>query len=93
MTGCGRSTAAEAFSRFGEARDEGALIDLSAFRCGDLGDGAVAGGGLTVIANAPNPAGQSILNKNFPDGISALGLVLGGLIPTGIAAACFMFFR
>ncbi|MGA2786675.1 MAG: putative Na+/H+ antiporter, partial [Verrucomicrobiota bacterium] len=32
--------------------------------------GAVTGGGLTVIANAPNPAGQSILKQFFPDGIS-----------------------
>ena len=32
--------------------------------------GAVAGGGLTVIANAPNPAGQAILSRFFPDGIS-----------------------
>ncbi len=38
--------------------------------------GAVAGGGLTVIANAPNPAGQSILSRYFGDGVSAL--VAGG---------------
>ncbi len=44
--------------------------------------GAVAGGGLTVIANAPNPAGQSILSKHFKDGVSPLGLLLGALIPT-----------
>ena len=36
--------------------------------------GAVTGGGLTVIANAPNPAGQSILSRFFKDGISPLGL-------------------
>lgn len=52
--------------------------------------GAVTGGGLTVIANAPNPAGQSILSKYFKGGISPLGLVLGALFPTGIMAACFM---
>lgn len=51
--------------------------------------GAVAGGGLTVIANAPNPAGQSILAKYFPGGISPLKLLLGALVPTLIAAACF----
>lgn len=39
--------------------------------------GAVTGGGLTVIANAPNPAGLSILQKFFPDGFSPLGLLLG----------------
>ncbi|HUP58092.1 MAG TPA: putative Na+/H+ antiporter, partial [Bdellovibrionota bacterium] len=45
--------------------------------------GAVTGGGLTVIANAPNPAGYSILQKSFgPEGISALRLLLGALAPT-----------
>jgi hypothetical protein len=52
--------------------------------------GAVTGGGLTVIANAPNPAGQSILSKFFKDGISPLGLLLGALIPTIIVYLCFM---
>ncbi|MGE3312434.1 MAG: putative Na+/H+ antiporter [Limisphaerales bacterium] len=52
--------------------------------------GAVAGGGLTVIANAPNPAGQSILSKYFPDGVSPLGLLLGALLPTLIVGACLM---
>ncbi|HEX7632319.1 MAG TPA: putative Na+/H+ antiporter, partial [Lacunisphaera sp.] len=44
--------------------------------------GAVTGGGLTVIANAPNPAGQSILQRYFPEGVSPLGLLLGALVPT-----------
>lgn len=44
--------------------------------------GAVTGGGLTVIANAPNPAGQSILSRFFGDGISPLKLLLGALLPT-----------
>lgn len=52
--------------------------------------GAVTGGGLTVIANAPNPAGQSILTKFFKGGISPLGLLLGALIPTAIAYLCFV---
>jgi hypothetical protein len=52
--------------------------------------GAVTGGGLTVIANAPNPAGQSILQRYFPEGISPLGLLLGALIPTLIVAASFL---
>jgi hypothetical protein len=55
--------------------------------------GAVAGGGLTVIANAPNPAGQSILAKFFPDGVSPLGLLLGSLPPTIIVGAMFLIFR
>ncbi|MGI8820530.1 MAG: putative Na+/H+ antiporter [Chthoniobacterales bacterium] len=54
--------------------------------------GAVAGGGLTVIANAPNPAGQSILGCYFTDGVSALGLFLGAVLPTGIVMAVFLFF-
>ena len=52
--------------------------------------GAVAGGGLTVIANAPNPAGQSILSKYFIGGISPLFLFLGALIPTVIVYFCFV---
>jgi Na+/H+ antiporter NhaD/arsenite permease-like protein len=54
--------------------------------------GAVIGGGLTVIANAPNPAGQSILSPAFgKDGIAPAGLVLGALVPTAIMIAAFMF--
>jgi hypothetical protein len=52
--------------------------------------GAVTGGGLTVIANAPNPAGQSILQRYFPEGVSPLGLAVGALAPTAIMAACFL---
>lgn len=54
--------------------------------------GAVTGGGLTVIANAPNPAGQSILSKFFEGGVSAIYLVAGAIIPTLILGACFMLF-
>jgi hypothetical protein len=53
--------------------------------------GAVTGGGLTVIANAPNPAGQSILSRFFPDGVSPAGLVLGALPPTLIVGLAFLF--
>jgi di/tricarboxylate transporter len=53
--------------------------------------GAVTGGGLTVIANAPNPAGQAILNKYFEEGISPLGLFLGALVPTVIVGAALWF--
>jgi hypothetical protein len=52
--------------------------------------GAVAGGGLTVIANAPNPAGQSILAPCFSEGVSPGRLLLGALIPTLIMAVCFL---
>jgi Na+/H+ antiporter NhaD/arsenite permease-like protein len=45
--------------------------------------GAVTGGGITVIANPPNPAGQSILASRFGEaGIFPLYLFLGALVPT-----------
>lgn len=55
--------------------------------------GALAGGGLTVIANAPNPAGQSILAKHFAQGVSPLKLALWALLPTVVAVLCFIFIR
>ena len=55
--------------------------------------GAVTGGGLTVIANAPNPAGESILGKYFENGISAVSLLLGALIPTLTIGTCFWLLR
>ena len=55
--------------------------------------GAVAGGGLTVIANAPNPAGQSILSKYFPDGVSPKNLALAALGPTAVMVFCFWIGR
>jgi hypothetical protein len=52
--------------------------------------GAVTGGGLTVIANAPNPAGFAILKGCFEDGaISPLGLLAAAAGPTLVAAAAF----
>jgi hypothetical protein len=52
--------------------------------------GAVAGGGLTVIANAPNPAGFSILRNAFEDGaINPLGLLAAAAFPTLVAIAAF----
>lgn len=54
--------------------------------------GAVTGGGLTVIANAPNPAGYSILKSNFEDGvISPLLLFINAIPPTLTAVICFKF--
>ena len=55
--------------------------------------GAVAGGGLTVIANAPNPAGQSILKDHFEGGVSPVGLLKGAVVPTVIMFCCFLLFR
>lgn len=52
--------------------------------------GAVTGGGLTVIANAPNPAGAAILKEKFANGaIHPLGLLLGALPPTCVAVLAF----
>lgn len=51
--------------------------------------GAITGGGLTVIANAPNPIGQSILKHHFKSGIEAGWLMGYALIPTLIAALMF----
>ena len=53
--------------------------------------GAVAGGGLTIIANAPNPAGAALLKSGFQDeSIGVVGLLLGALLPTAVAAAAFL---
>jgi len=53
--------------------------------------GAVAGGGLTVIANAPNPAGVALLRNGFNDGsIGIGGLLAGALLPTTVAAASLL---
>ncbi len=52
--------------------------------------GSVTGGGLTVIANAPNPAGQSILQKYFRNGVSPLWLAVAALVPTIIMGCAFM---
>ncbi len=56
--------------------------------------GAVTGGGLTVIANAPNPAGVGILQtaKVFDgEGISPIGLFINALLPTTMAVVFFWF--
>ena len=52
--------------------------------------GAVTGGGLTVIANAPNPAGVAILKGKFDEGVVSAGkLLLAAIIPTIVAAIAF----
>jgi hypothetical protein len=45
---------------------------------------------LTVIANAPNPAGQSLLKKHFDGAVSPVGLLKGALVPTIIVWLCFV---
>lgn len=79
------------------AINDNALITYLATLVPNLGDelklavvqGAVVGGGLTVIANAPNPAGQALLSRFFDGAISPLGLLMGALPPTLIAALVF----
>jgi hypothetical protein len=52
-------------------------------------EGAVTGGGLTVIANAPNPAGQALLGRYFDDAVDPLRLFAGAVVPTLVAIAAF----
>jgi hypothetical protein len=52
--------------------------------------GAVTGGGLTIIANAPNPAGQSLLKHHFDGAVSPLGLLKAAVVPTAILWLCFV---
>ena len=64
------------------------LSDVSKYM---LVAGAVAGGGLTVIANAPNPAGVALLRGGFEDNsVGAGGLLIGALLPTALAALFFL---
>jgi Na+/H+ antiporter NhaD/arsenite permease-like protein len=72
----------------------GTLVDhLSPEARYALVSGAVTGGGLTVIANAPNPAGFSILQKSFEQGaIHPAGLLLAALPPTAMAIIAFRLF-
>lgn len=51
--------------------------------------GAVTGGGLTVIANAPNPAGQALLKRYFANGVAPVGLLAGALMPTAVFFVLF----
>ncbi|GGC10718.1 membrane protein [Oxalicibacterium flavum] len=54
--------------------------------------GAVAGGGLTVIANAPNPAGLALLRAGFRNGaVTVQGLLAGAALPTAVGALCLLY--
>lgn len=82
------------------AFNDNALITFLATLVPDLADhlkiavvqGAVVGGGLTVIANAPNPAGQALLGQFFDGAIRPVRLLAGAAVPTLIAAAVFRLF-
>jgi hypothetical protein len=75
------------------AFNDNALITYLATLVPDLDDrlkiaiveGAVTGGGLTVIANAPNPVGQALLGRFFDNAVAPLSLFAGALVPTLIA--------
>ena len=79
------------------AFNDNALITYLATLVPDLSDplkvavvqGAVAGGGLTIIANAPNPAGHAVLARFFGGAVPPLGLGFAALVPTVIAAMAF----
>ena len=80
------------------AFNDNALITFLATLVPNLGEtakyavvaGAVTGGGLTVIANAPNPAGLAILSPHFENGVSPLSLAMGALIPTVVLSATLL---
>jgi hypothetical protein len=79
------------------AFNDNALITYLATLVPNLGEGlkvavvegAVTGGGLTVIANAPNPAGQALLARFFDNSVKPIGLLLGALPATLIVIAAF----
>lgn len=64
------------------------LTDLAKYA---LVAGSITGGGLTIIANAPNAAGVSILSEKFPQGVSPFALLRAALLPTIVAVICFWF--
>lgn len=56
-----------------------------------LVSGAITGGGLTILANAPNPAGFSILSERFPNkSLNAAKLFIAAIAPTTVAIIFFM---
>lgn len=67
----------------------GSLVDLSESAKYSLVAGAVTGGGLTVIANAPNPIGYGILKEYFNNGISPWNLFKWAMFPTVVTIICF----
>ena len=70
----------------------GSLVEMTDSAKYYLVAGAVTGGGLTVIANAPNPAGFGILKSSFgEDGISPLGLAKSAMFPTIVSLIAFYF--
>ncbi len=55
--------------------------------------GSIAGGGISVVANAPNPIGFSILREQLGDaGFGFSDLLRYALLPTAIAMICLWSF-
>jgi hypothetical protein len=97
LTGMGEGTVYYGAAALTAVTDNAALTYLGSLVDGlspafkqALVAGAVTGGGLTVIANAPNPAGYTILRERFANGeISPGGLLLAALPPTLVTVAMF----
>jgi len=54
--------------------------------------GAVAGGGLTVIANAPNPIALGLLKEGFHEKtVNPFKLLLAAILPTVVAGLAYWF--
>jgi len=69
----------------------GTLVELTEPSKYMLVAGAVAGGGLTVIANTPNPAGVALLRRGFADeSVGAGELFLGAIGPTAAATLALL---
>ncbi len=67
--------------------------DLSKAAQWALVSGALAGGGLTILANAPNPIGFTLLSSKFPgQALNSGKLFLAALLPTTVAVLCFLLF-
>lgn len=54
--------------------------------------GAISGGGLTIIANAPNAAGFSVLQTKFQHGFAPLKFFAVALVPTSVVCVLFYLF-
>ncbi|MEY4700094.1 MAG: hypothetical protein RL326_281 [Pseudomonadota bacterium] len=55
--------------------------------------GALAGGGLTIIANAPNPAGNALLSRFFDGGVSPVKLLVAAVVPLVVNILFFVGMR
>lgn len=54
--------------------------------------GALTAGGMTILANAPNPTAFTLLKSDFDKGISHFYVFLAALLPSIIAVIMFLVF-